>query len=742
MTHNYRCDELQQDQNDLRHTQVVAQEDTCLVLPKKGEFKVWNFDTMSQTPLNDPQNKRTPILNYLVDYKDKNKKLKLAICITIYNEGRALFKRTLDSIKRNIDEFKRKNLLEPEEIAVFLLCDGFEKVNEEVLEELKEIFQSELNPYVRKAKISKTIKDAAKHNAELVKKGQEPPLFPDLASYVLYHKYKHDTDETAFTNLVVCIKAQNGGKLSSHLWFFLGFCEYFVPDYVALVDAGTVLDKNAFVEFYIELAANKHVGGVAGFMSSLDDEKDEPSKWYTSLAKAPGISLISAQLYEYTYGHVLDKGFESLTGFIHVLPGAFSGYRYEAMRNIDLFSEYFNSIVSQKTDFSCPQGNRMLAEDRIMCLWIYCSKGKSYSLKYVPTAWAWTDLPNTVPALIGQRRRWLNGTMFALLDTLRNYPLVYKSGHKLGVISFAFNLIYSAISLAASYLGLGLFYASCWLMFSSLTNETDENTTFTAGGALANTFLLSVVGTVYMSLLFKINEEPLRIFLKMMVPLMGVYYLLLWGVVIYFAVSNLKWMAENRETGLILDDSIWLAAFIIVVIASHGVPLLFYPRRTVDVIRGLVSYLFYTPLYVTIMPIYAFCQLDDLSWGTKGAGDHILKGNEKEKKLYQFKDFKIQNVIIWIALNIFVGFGVIRLNELPSTRNQFLLWYGGLFAAIIGIKAIGGTIYIILFRLRRLCCQSRRIRRIQERERSRRARGAGPVQTEVEVPLSNNTGRA
>jgi chitin synthase len=29
-----------------------------------------------------------------------------------------------------------------------------------------------------------------------------------------------------------------------------------------------------------------------------------------------------AQKYEYTVAHILDKNFESLTGFLHVLPGA------------------------------------------------------------------------------------------------------------------------------------------------------------------------------------------------------------------------------------------------------------------------------------------------------------------------------------------------------------------------------------------------------------------------------------
>ena len=39
-------------------------------------------------------------------------------------------------------------------------------------------------------------------------------------------------------------------------------------------------------------------------------------------------NLKKAQLYEYTSAHMIDKNFESLLGFLHVLPGAWSGYRY------------------------------------------------------------------------------------------------------------------------------------------------------------------------------------------------------------------------------------------------------------------------------------------------------------------------------------------------------------------------------------------------------------------------------
>lgn len=38
-----------------------------------------------------------------------------------------------------------------------------------------------------------------------------------------------------------------------------------------------------------------------------------------------------AQQVEYHFGHLIDKPFESFFNFIHVLPGAFSAYRMDAL---------------------------------------------------------------------------------------------------------------------------------------------------------------------------------------------------------------------------------------------------------------------------------------------------------------------------------------------------------------------------------------------------------------------------
>ena len=60
------------------------------------------------------------------------------------------------------------------------------------------------------------------------------------------------------------------------------------------------------------------------------------------------VDIQKAQQMEYNLAHVIDKPFESAFGFIHVLPGAFSGYNMRALGGEDdggrLLKEYFRSI--------------------------------------------------------------------------------------------------------------------------------------------------------------------------------------------------------------------------------------------------------------------------------------------------------------------------------------------------------------------------------------------------------------
>jgi chitin synthase len=47
-------------------------------------------------------------------------------------------------------------------------------------------------------------------------------------------------------------------------------------------------------------------------------------------------------------------------------------------------------------------------------------------------------------------------------------------------------------------------------------------------------------------------------------------------------------------------------------------------------ITSVVSYIFYSPTYINLLQIFAFCRIDDLSWGTKGLDNNEGDGVERE----------------------------------------------------------------------------------------------------------------
>lgn len=69
-----------------------------------------------------------------------------------------------------------------------------------------------------------------------------------------------------YLKIFSCFKHLNGTKLSSHLWFFEGFCRYLDPEFIVLLDVGTKPDTEGVVNL-IRGFVDKDVGGVTGLMS-------------------------------------------------------------------------------------------------------------------------------------------------------------------------------------------------------------------------------------------------------------------------------------------------------------------------------------------------------------------------------------------------------------------------------------------------------------------------------------------
>jgi cellulose synthase/poly-beta-1,6-N-acetylglucosamine synthase-like glycosyltransferase len=82
-------------------------------------------------------------------------------------------------------------------------------------------------------------------------------------------------------------------------------------------------------------------------------------------------------------------------------------------------------------------------------------RGCSWILHYVKSAYAVTDVPDQVPELISQRRRWLNGSFFAAVHGTFHFAYIYRSSHTflrkfwihIEMLYQLFNLIFSWFAL-------------------------------------------------------------------------------------------------------------------------------------------------------------------------------------------------------------------------------------------------------------------------------------------------------
>jgi chitin synthase len=160
-----------------------------------------------------------------------------------------------------------------------------------------------------------------------------------------------------------------------------------------------------------------HVGGACGEIECIIPEKKEDNSSVSFIEGA----IVRAQYVEYKLSHYLDKATESLFGFVSVLPGAFSTFRWRCIDGTPLNT----FLLGAKDEFSttnkfvpCSIANKYLAEDRIMCLEIIAKEKEGFIIHYIPGAKCLTDPLMTLTNLIRQRRRWFNGSMFATFHVL------------------------------------------------------------------------------------------------------------------------------------------------------------------------------------------------------------------------------------------------------------------------------------------------------------------------------------
>jgi chitin synthase len=160
-----------------------------------------------------------------------------------------------------------------------------------------------------------------------------------------------------------------------------------------------------------------------------------------------------------------------------------------------------------------------------------------------------------------------------------------------------------------------------------------------------------------------------------------------------------------------------------------------------------VQYMLLFPTYINVFMVYSFCNLHDISWGTKGATSNsdvkkvdAVVSDEKERELqYQFGEdlrsiqfakacialkhgtepptkkrsiaekqedyerlFRTTVVIWWVFSNLCLMFlftnNDFLINIFPATLNPYLTFLFWTIALMSVVRFIGSTMYIIRYR--------------------------------------------
>jgi chitin synthase len=319
------------------------------------------------------------------------------IVITLYNEKLADLNETLDGICDNIAADCLKND-DPEawrRWAVCIIADGRLKLHTSIAEQMELCDLSDAALALGMAQ-----PDAAPIRLHLYESTQSR-----------VREYTEPTEKTVRFNLqvVMAIKEENAGKLDSHRWFFNAFAGSIRPEYCVMLDVGTKPGPRSLMKLRNTLKTDPKVAGCCGQL-----EIDESKVDRTNL-------LHAAQQFEYQLANLMDKSMESTFGFISVLPGAFSAYRYSALRvrcvrhqaedgsGDDALQVYFSSISkplgprNNSKALGPLKGNMFLAEDRVLVFELLATGGREFFLRYVSSAAAYTDPVNSLEGLLKQR---------------------------------------------------------------------------------------------------------------------------------------------------------------------------------------------------------------------------------------------------------------------------------------------------------------------------------------------------
>ncbi|EGG10391.1 family 2 glycosyltransferase [Melampsora larici-populina 98AG31] len=561
-------------------------------LPRRGEEE---FEMMSYTAATcDPDNFEAE--RYNLRAAKLNRDTELFVGVTMYNEDEVLFTRTMHGVMKNIAHLCTRNKSRTwgkdgwKKVVVCIVADGRNVINPRVLDCLAALG-------VYQEGVGSNVVQDRPVTAHIYEFTTQLSVDSDL-------KFKGLEKGIVPTQIIFCLKERNQKKINSHRWMFNAFCPLLQPNVCVLLDVGTKPGPRSLYHLWKCMDLNSNVGGACGEICAMK------GKGWLGLLNP----LVAAQNFEYKMSNIMDKPTESIFGYISVLPGAFSAYRYIALKNDEIgrgpLASYFKGETLTGQDADVFTSNMYLAEDRILCWELVAKRGHEWVLKYVKSAWGETDVPNEVPEFISQRRRWLNGSFFAAIYSLAHIGQVRRTEHsRLKALALYFEGFYNLLNLVFAWFGIANYYIFFVLLSSSLE---DPALKMPKAVSIVNLLLQYLyTGTLIGCFLLSMGNRPQGSKWKY-IGAMVVYALLalyMMVAAIFILVKAVKGGANAKLYAQIIISLVatfgsWVISSVLALDPWH-------------LVTCMLQYMLLAPAYINVLNVYAFANLHDFSWGTK-----------------------------------------------------------------------------------------------------------------------------
>ncbi|SPQ25056.1 4be0149e-b4a0-4d02-9151-ec85c93e7596 [Thermothielavioides terrestris] len=638
----------------------------------------------------------------------------LFICITMYNEDEYDFTRTMHAVMKNISHFCSRNRSRTwgdqgwQKIVVCIVSDGREKIHPRTLDALAAMG-------VYQHGIAKNYVNQKAVQAHVYEYTTQVSLDSDL-------KFKGAEKGIVPCQIIFCLKEKNQKKLNSHRWFFNAFGKALNPNVCILLDVGTRPANTALYHLWKAFDTDSNVAGACGEIKAMK------GRWGKNLLNP----LVASQNYEYKLSNILDKPLESVFGYITVLPGALSAYRYHALQNDETghgpLSQYFKGETLHGQHADVFTANMYLAEDRILCWELVAKRGDRWVLKYVKGCTGETDVPDTVPEFVSQRRRWLNGAFFAAVYSLVHFRQIWQTDHTLArKILLHIEFVYQFIQLLFTYFSLANFYLTFYFIAGGLADPQVD-----PFGGRAGLYIFTILRYVCVLLIstqfvLSLGNRPQGA-KKMYLASMIIYAVIMAYTSFACIYIVVRQFTHKDDPDLNLGNNVF-TNLVVSTASTIGLYFLmsFLYLDPWHMFTSFIQYYILLPSYICTLQIYAFCNTHDVTWGTKGdnvmktdLGGAVGKGSTVELEMPSeqldidsgydealrnlrdrvedyYKSVRTYMVVTWLIANATLAMAVSEAYGGSSIGNnfylRFILWS---VAGLAGFRALGSTAYAVI----------------------------------------------